>query len=357
MVEAANPDARLLIADDHLADLRLLVKTLENAGYRNLLTTMDPRQVVPLAVERRFDLIVLDLHMPELHGLEIIMELVRAAAVMPRCPILAITGDASPAARNHALSIGAKDFVLKPFDDHELLLRINNLLETHFLHQELRQQNEVLEQRVRDRTGALERAQFEILERLALAAEFRDDSTGHHTYRVGRTAGLIAEILGLDPAHARLIENAAPLHDIGKIAIPDHILLKPSSLTLDEFSVVKTHTQIGARILSGSHFPLLQEAEAIALTHHERWDGGGYMPDLKGSDIPLGGRIVAIADVFDALTHERPYKQAWPIERAVQEIARQRSHQFDPAIVDAFMSVLEGGALMADSHQHVRPQP
>jgi len=352
MVKAAYPDARVLIADDHLADLRLLVKALEKGGYSNLITTMDPRRVVPLAGEQPLDLVVLDLHMPEFHGLEIIIELVRAAATMPSCPILAITGDATPAARNHALSIGAKDFVLKPFDDDELLLRINNLLETHFLHMELRQQNEQLEARVSDRTRALERAQFEILERLALAAEFRDDSTGHHTDRVGRTAGLIAEKLALGDERARLIQKAAPLHDIGKIAIPDHILLKPSSLTIDEFSVVKTHTQIGARILSGSHFSLLQEAEAIALTHHERWDGGGYMPDLRGHDIPLGGRIVAIADVFDALTHERPYKPAWPVDRAVAEIVSQRARQFDPDVVDAFISVLDDDDRTSKPHQH-----
>ena len=345
MVKAAYPDALILVADDHLADLRMIVKALEEAAYQNLVTTMDPRQVVPMASEHPLDLIVLDLHMPELHGLEIIIELVQAAARMPRCPILAITGDATPTARNRALSIGAKDFVLKPFDNDELLLRINNLLETHFLHKALRQQNEILEERVLDRTRALERAQFEILERLALAAEFRDDSTGHHTDRVGRTAGLIAAALGVGAERARLIERAAPLHDIGKIAIPDHILLKPSSLTYDEFSVIKTHTHIGARILSGSEFPLLQEAEAIALTHHERWDGRGYTADLKGPDIPLGGRIVAIADVFDALTHDRPYKIAWSVDQAMNEIVHQRTRQFDPTIVDAFIAVIERGGL------------
>lgn len=349
MAEAAYPDARLLIADDHLDDLRLLLSALEEAGYRNVLTTMDPRHVVPLAAGQRPDLIVLDLHMPQLHGLEIIIELVRAAAEVPRCPILAITGDGSPAARNRALSIGAKDFLLKPFDNEELLLRINNLLETHFLHRELRRQNELLEARVLDRTRALELAQYEILERLALAAEFRDDSTGHHTDRVGRTAGLIADLLGLPLERARLIRKAAPLHDIGKIAIPDHILLKPASLTFEEFSVVKTHTAIGARILSGSQFPLLHEAEAIALTHHERWDGGGYMPDLKGDHIPLGGRIVAIADVFDALTHERPYKSAWAVDRAVDEIVKQRQRQFDPTVVDAFLTILDRVDLSTDA--------
>lgn len=199
--------------------------------------------------------------------------------------------------------------------------------------------NVKLEELVRARTLALHEAQIEILDRLAFAAEYRDDRTGEHTRRVGRSAALIAIEMGLDVGTIELIHRTAPLHDVGKIAIPDAILLKPGRLTEEEFAVMKTHTTIGARILSGGRNRLLRCAEEIALTHHERWDGSGYMGLLQ-TDIPVTGRIVAIADVFDALTHVRPYKEAWPKDRGVAEIEAQRGRQFDPEVADAFLHVL-----------------
>ena len=182
---------------------------------------------------------------------------------------------------------------------------------------------------MRERTAELEETQIQILERLALAAEYRDDDTGEHTKRVGRMSAQIAQALGLPQAEVELIRLAAQLHDVGKIAIPDSILLKPGKLTNEEFEFMKTHTALGSKMLSGGRFPLLQRAEEIALIHHERWDGTGYM-HLQGEMIPVSGRIVTVADVFDALTSERPYKKAWPRDQAIEEIQGQSGRQFDP---------------------------
>lgn len=198
---------------------------------------------------------------------------------------------------------------------------------------------EILEHRVKARTADLEEAQLEILERLALAAEFRDDETGQHTQRVGRTAAILARALDLPSEQVKLIQGGAPLHDMGKLGIPDEILRKPGKLTAQEFEVMKTHTTIGAQILSGSRFPILQKAEEIALTHHERWDGTGYA-GLAGERIPLSGRIVALADVFDALTNDRVYRKAMPLEEALAEIELQRGRHFDPEMVDAFLQII-----------------
>jgi len=192
---------------------------------------------------------------------------------------------------------------------------------------------------VEDATREVKEREKETLLRLARAGEFRDEETGNHLIRMSRYSRLIAQTLGLERDETETIELAAPLHDIGKIGVPDNILLKLGKLTQDEYDVIKTHTAIGARILSGSSHLLLQMAEQIALTHHERWDGGGYPAGLSGEEIPLAGRIVAVADVFDALTHERPYKEAWPVEKAVDEILGQAGGQFDPGVVVSFSAL------------------
>ena len=290
-------------------------------------------------VRLRPDLILLDLHMPHMDGLAV-MDRLNEIAEASYLPILMLTGDIAPEARREALSRGAKDFVNKPFDSDEVLLRIRTLLETRFLYLQIQSHNQMLEAKVRERTRELEAAQIEIIERLARAAEFRDDNTGQHTERVGQMAALIARQLGLPDGQVALIRRAAPLHDVGKIGVPDTILLKLGRLTDDEFAIVRTHTSIGARILSGSRFPILRLAEEIAFNHHERWDGEGYA-GISRDAIPLAGRIVAVADVFDALTQKRPYKSAWPVDEAVSEIDRQRGRQFDPVLVDSFLRVIE----------------
>jgi putative two-component system response regulator len=331
--------ARILIVDDEKTNVGLLTRLLERAGFSRVHSTTEPTEALDLYLKHRPDLILLDLHMPGMSGIEV-MEQLNEIAEASYLPILMMTGDMTPEARQEALTRGAKDFVSKPYHADEVMLRIRTLLETRFLYFQVQSQNQILEAKVRERTRELEAAQVEIIERLARAAEFRDDNTGQHTERVGQMAALLARQMGLPDPHVSLIRRAAPLHDVGKIGIPDSILLKLGKLTLEEFELVKTHTTIGARILSGSRFGVLRLAEEIALNHHERWDGDGYV-GVRGEEIPLAGRIVAVADVFDALTQKRPYKAAWPIAEAIGEIDRQRSRQFDPEVVDAFLRVIE----------------
>jgi putative two-component system response regulator len=332
-------NARILIVDDEPTNVDVLRRILQKAGFTRIESTNDPREACPMYVHHRPDLILLDLHMPEMEGVAVLDQL-NEIAEATYLPILIITGSLSPEARQDALSRGAKEFLTKPFHAEEVLLRIRTALETRFLYLQIQSQNQLLEEKVRQRTRELEAAQKEIIDRLARAAEFRDDNTGQHTERVGQMAALLAREIALPDADVALIRRAAPLHDVGKIGIPDAILLKLGTLTSDEFALVRTHTKIGQRILAGSRFALLQLAEEIALTHHERWDGSGY-EGLAGDGIPLAGRIVAVADVFDALTQKRPYKPAWPVDDAIAEMVRQRGRQFDPDLVDAFLRITE----------------
>lgn len=335
---------RLLIIDDSTSDSLLLETILSDAGYEDILSVSDPRRALQVFRAYSPDLILLDFHMPYMNALDVMHVL--AEDISGRfLPILVLTADPSAEAKARALSMGAKDFVLKPFDPVEVKLRIKNLLETRALYLELSAHNDELEQRVSERTMELQVAKIEILERLALTAELRDDETGEHTQRVGRMSALLAEALGLSEDNIELMRRASPLHDIGKIATPDSILLKPGKLSDDEWTIMKRHTDIGARLLANSISDTLQLAQTIALTHHERWTGRGYL-GLAGPDIPLCGRMVAVTDVFDALTHRRPYKEAWPIDRAIDEIRAQRGKQFDPFVVDAFLQVHENHDLL-----------
>lgn len=352
MPDATGHRGTILIVDDQETNVRILERMLERAGYERLIGTTDPRTVLPLFEDHHPDLILLDLHMPHVDGFGVLERLRPHVADNSYLPILVLTADISPEAKQRALSMGAKDFLAKPFDAIEVLLRIRNLLEARFLYLELQQQNDVLEDKVRRRTSELEEAQAEILGRLALAAEFRDDATQEHTQRVGVMSARLARRMDLPETIVELIRRAAPLHDLGKIAVPDSILLKLGRLTDEEFDTIKGHTSVGARILSGSRHPLMQLAEQIARTHHEHWDGRGYSPGLGGEDIPIAARIVAVADVFDALTHARPYKRAWTVEEAVAEIQEQRGRQFDPKVVDAFLELLcEDGAIVRSPSQ------
>ncbi len=345
MVEDHILTARILMVDDEESNLELLRRILEPVGFKDLKETADPFQVLPLCQEDLPDLVLLDIAMPGKNGFEVLAEIRGLVGEEEYLPVLVLTSDHSPETKRKSLSAGARDFLTKPLSPAEVRLRVKNLLETRFLHMALRDHNQLLEERVRERTAELEEAHKEILLRLARAAEYRDDQTGEHTRRVGRLAGAIAQELGLDPEYVSLIERVAPLHDVGKIGVPDEILLYPGRLKPEHMNVMRSHTEIGGDLMSGSGIPLLDMAEEIARTHHERWDGSGYPAGLSGEEIPIAGRIVAVADSFDALSHSRPYESAWAPEDAWWEIARKAGADFDPGVVEAFTEVLRATGL------------
>ncbi len=336
-------DARLLIVDDQTENIRYLTRILTRTGYRRVYASTDPREALELYRAQEPDLVLLDLHMPGMDGIAVLRELRRMAEPGTYVPVVMLTGHDTPEARQQALGLGATDFIAKPFEVSEVLLRIRNLLQTRWLHCQLQEQNRDLEARVMERTRELDAAQIEILERLAGAAEFRDDNTGQHTHRVAVAAARLARAIGLGEPDIDLLMRAAPLHDVGKIGIPDRVLLKPGALAPEESEIMRKHTTIGAVILRGGRSDLIRMAEEIALSHHERWDGAGYPEGRAGDEIPLVARIVAVSDVFDALSHDRPYRQAWPMPRVVEQLARGRGTHFDPELVDAFV----GGACLA----------
>jgi putative two-component system response regulator len=337
-------DAGVLIVDDDAANVLLLRRVLETAGYTRVHTAGSAAAAVALFVEVQPDIVLLDLHMPDVDGMELMRRLRRLLAPGEFLPMVMLTGDMSPGVRRGALASGAIDFLTKPFELDEVRLRIRNLLHTRILHRELRGKADELEARVSERTAQLSQARADILERLARAADFRDDATGEHTRRVGSIAGNIALELGVGSVEAERIGRAAMLHDIGKIGVPDSILLKPGPLTEAEFAVIRRHTTIGRDILAGSPARVLQVAAVIAHTHHERWDGAGYH-GLVGAAIPLEGRIVAVADTFDALVTDRPYRAACAEAAALAEMRAHRGTQFDPAALDAFLRVAERGGI------------
>jgi putative two-component system response regulator len=338
--------ARILVVDDEESNIALIKHILSAVGLDDVFATTDPRQALSLFTECKPDLVVLDLIMPYLDGYKLLRQLGSRVPEGSYLPLLVITGDGTPETRQKVLAAGAKDFLTKPFDAIEVVLRIKNLLETRVLYLRLEDHNRELEQRVGERTRELEETQTEILERLAAAAEYRDEGTGLHTRRVGKLSALLARMIGLGDGQSQLIRKAAVLHDLGKISVPDTILGKPGQLLAEEFDMVRPHTTVGAGILSGSRSRLLQLAEEIALYHHERWDGAGYSR-LAGESIPLPARIVALADAFDVITHDRPYRSALPIADAVAEIQRESGKQFEPRLVDALLALLREEGLAA----------
>jgi putative two-component system response regulator len=337
--------SKILIVDDQEANVVLVQNILREQGFLGIQSLTDARLVLPLFLDFQPDLVLLDLRMPHVDGLSLLKQLRSRIPDSVYLPFLIITGDLSQRTRQAALTLGAKDFLTKPINPAEAVLRMYNLLETRFLYLELEASNRVLDERVRERTRELELAQAEMLRHLALAADYRDDLTGLHAQRVGLLASLLAEAIGVPQDEVKLIRGAAPLHDLGKIGIPDHILLKSGDLTPEEFQIVKTHTAIGGKILSGSSFPLLKMAEQIARYHHERWDGSGYL-GMKGESIPLSARLTSVADTFDVLTHSRPYKAASSVEEALVEIQKERERQFDPSLVDAFAKLVSSQDLL-----------
>lgn len=331
--------AKIMIVDDEPGNIHVLERMLKKAGYERLRSTSDSRNALEIYNNFSPDLILLDIKMPHVDGFEV-MEQLKAHEHDNYLPILMLTALADPKTRLRALKKGAKDFLTKPFDMAETLVRIRNMLDVRLLHNQVRDQNRVLEERVEERTRELNKSHTEIIHRLARAAEYRDNETSMHTVRMGLLSVRLAHGIGLSHYECGLLHKASPMHDIGKIGIPDSILLKPGKLDPEEWEIMKTHSQIGADIIAGSQSELLQMSEVIALTHHERWDGTGYPRGLKGEEIPLIGRIVALCDVFDALTSDRPYKKAFSIQVSVKEIKSQSGKHFDPRLVKLFLKIL-----------------
>ena len=351
----ALASGRVLIIDDNKAILAVLTRLLQHAGLSAIQAVSEAAEAVATYQDFRPDLVLLDLHMPGLSGFEVLEQLQARSQEVVKVPVVMLTGDQDQRNRTRALAMGASDFLNKPFDSMEVLLRVRARLETRSLELRLAEHNQELEARVASRTRELEESQLEMLQRLAGAAELRDDDTGQHTQRVGAMAGRLALAAGLPPERADLIARAAPLHDIGKIGVPDAILRKPGKLTPEEFAEMRTHAAVGARILSGGHSELMQLAERIAHHHHERWDGAGYPCRLSGEAIPLEARIVAVVDFFDALTHERPYRGAVPVDRTLAMIGEASGAHFDPALAQTFIEMIRAGAT-ADAAPHPNGQ-
>lgn len=338
---AAERDARILIVDDEPQVLRMLSRLLGSAGY-DCTTATSAHEVRELLAHREFELLLADVNMPVESGLELVEDVLRehpgTAAVM-------VTGVDDPEVANVALRFGAYGYVIKPFTPNEVLIAVANGLRRRALEIESAAHRHALRNLVRARTEALERSaqqlslnREEAVQRLSRVMEYRDEETGGHTDRMSRYAALLAHRLGLDPESIRL---ASPMHDVGKVAIPDSILLKPGPLTPDERLAMERHTEIGHEILSGSSSALLELAATIALTHHERYDGTGYPRGLAGAAIPIEGQLTAVADVFDALTSDRPYRDAFGLDQAMRIMREGRGRHFAPHLVDVFLESVD----------------
>ncbi|MGE0376253.1 MAG: HD domain-containing phosphohydrolase [Planctomycetaceae bacterium] len=351
--------SRILIVDDESVNIDVVQGYLELDGYRNIQSTDFAPEALPLVGRFRPDLVLLDIHMPQVNGLEI-LRAIRADSQLSATPVVILTATSTNETKLEALQSGATDLLSKPVHQRELVARIHNVLTAKASQDRLCRYAEELEDAVRKRTSELEASRLEVIHCLARAAEYRDDDTGQHIIRVGRYARIIGAGLGLDSALLEVLEPAAQLHDVGKIGIPDAILLKPEKLAPEEYAfmqkhcgfgkrivdclpvreadIVRSHPELGSKIMDVGRSPIMRMAQRIALTHHERWDGAGYPLGLAGEDIPLEGRITAVADVFDALSSKRVYKPALPLTKCFQILAEGRGSQFDPQVLDAFFS-------------------
>ena len=331
----------IAIVDDtplNLTLIQALVRKLTPPDTE-ILSFTSPLEGLQWCGDHEPDLIIVDYMMPDLNGIEFI-ETVRKLYPADTVPILMVTAAHEKEVRYESLSAGANDFLTKPIDRHEFDPRVRTMLALRASHQRLRNWNDDLREAVIRKTADIVAREQETIARLARAAEFRDPETGAHIVRMAHYSQLIARHLGLDAEQCDRILSAAPMHDIGKVGTPDHILLKPGRLTEDELVIMRQHPRIGHDILKGSSSPMIQMAAQIALTHHEKFDGSGYPDGTAGEAIPLVGRIVAVADVFDALTSPRPYKEAWDLDRAIDFIRDGRGAHFDPACVDAFLALM-----------------
>lgn len=342
----------VLVVDDDVSIRRMIARMLERAGYQ-CSEAPDAPSALALAAHDDFQLVTCDINMPGGSGLGLVRDL---QAGYPDIAVLMVSGMDSPATAAAAAELGAYGFVVKPFAANEMVIAVSNALRRRHLEIENRSYRRHLESLVSERTAdltatverlrtteqALKETQEEAIRNLAFAAEFNDPTTGAHIGRISRTCEVIANRSGLDDSdQAELIRIAAPMHDIGKIGVPQEILRKPGKLTPEETNEMRRHPVIGHEILGRSSSDLLATGALIALSHHERWDGNGYPNRLTGTEIPIEGRIVAIADVFDALTSERPYKPAFSVDHAVSIMTEERERHFDPELLDVFLSVLD----------------
>jgi putative two-component system response regulator len=326
---------RILIVDDSRSSLAFLREVVGELGFTGIECILDPVEALRRAAEVQFDVVLVDNIMPGMDGVELTHRL-RAREDYRLVPIIMITSVDDPPLRVSAVAAGATDFIQKPFDVIELQARVRNLLALRQAQCELADRAQWLAREVEIATRDLVAREEEIIWRLARAIEYRDGDTGEHVSRVAQISRIIAEGIGLEPERCRVVYLAAPLHDIGKIGIADAVLSKPGKLTPDELVAMRRHVLIGARILENGSSEIIRTAELIAQSHHEKWDGTGYPDRLSGLDIPVEARVVAVADVFDALCSVRPYKQAWAIDDAYREIVRLAGSHFDPACVTAF---------------------
>jgi len=350
--EAEEPkNVKILVVDDDASTRENLKEILSLEGYQ-VYTAENGKEALEMLSHLNPDIMVVDLFMPELDGISL-CKIVKNNAETVDIGIILITAANDIDSRIKGLAGGADDFLNKPFLIPELKARIASLSKIKKYRDFLKNYQNLLEREVEKKTSELQKLylqlqiayneikdlSLEIIYRLAKAAEFKDEYTGFHIQRIGFYSTKIAEHLGLSKEQVELIKYSSPLHDIGKLRIPDHILLKPGPLTKDEWEIMKTHTIMGAKILEGSKIKYLKAAEKIALLHHEKWDGTGYPYGLKGKKIPLFARIVSIADVFDALTSDRPYRKAFSVEEAFEIIKNESGKHFDPELVEIFLKI------------------
>ena len=349
--------SKIMIVDDEAYNVQVFQKHLQLAGYRYFTTTSDSTQAMSMIRRESPDLILLDIMMPEVSGLDILEEL-RSTPEHQHLPVIILTASTDRPTKQQALTLGTNDYLHKPVDYEDLTLRVRNVLLMKTYQDRLARHAELLEELVQKRTVELAASREEIIRCLARAGEFRDNETGNHVVRVGKYVGVIARALDFSAERIAVLEQAAQLHDLGKIAIPDEILRNPGKLSEEQYELMKRHclfgrniirpmdaresdwlarhAELGAQLLSIHSSPMLETAALIALTHHERWDGTGYPLGLAGEDIPIEGRMTAVADVYDALSSERPYKNAMPRQKCFSIMEGESGGQFDPQVLEAF---------------------
>lgn len=326
-----TPQATILIVDDTPGNLDVLSGVLR--GQYKVKAALNGQRALAIAAgDPSPDLILLDVMMPEMDGYEVLRHL-KADPRTTSIPVIFVTALSDEGDEYRGLELGAVDYITKPISPSIVQARVRTHLHLH-------EQNRLLESRVRERTEELQRTQLEIIRRLGRAAEFRDNETGLHVIRMSHYSRLLVEAITANSEWADLVFHAAPMHDIGKIGIPDHILLKPGKLSPEEWAIMATHPTIGGQIIGDDPSPLMRMSREIAENHHEKWNGSGYPRGVSGNDIPLAARIVSLADVFDALTTARPYKPAWSVEEAVALIDRESGSHFDPSLVTVFHDIL-----------------